>query len=255
MSQERFDFSAAASERISHGKSAATVTRLTRPGSEAVYSKTSPISHGHPLHDEKMRYEWLHNRVSVPTVLSYEVAEGVERLYLSEVAGYPSFDARFASKRSAVVRLLAKGLRELHALPSDGCPFDMRLDTKIAMARENVANGRVDLDDLQPEHQGSSVEVLLEHVIKLRPHTEDLVVTHGDYCLPNVIVAEDCSRINGFIDIGYCGVADRYQDLALAWRSIRFNFGEEYLPLFYDEYGVLPDADKIAYYNLLDELF
>lgn len=239
---------------ISHGKSRATVERLARADGSACYLKTTPIDLGFALHAEKLRYEWLRGRAACPDVLAYDVIGDEEHLVLAEVPGLPSFDASLP--RDTVIDRLAEGLRFIHSIPLAECPFDMRLDVKIAMAKDNAKSGRVDLDDLQPEHNGWTTAMLLREVERLRPQSEDLVVAHGDYCLPNVMLSDDAARITGFIDIGYLGVADRYQDLALAWQSIRYNFGEEYVTPFFSAYGLPdPDFEKIAFYNLLDELF
>ncbi len=51
-------------------------------------------------------------------------------------------------------------------------------------------------------------------------------------------------------------MADRYQDLALAARSIAYNFGAEWIKPFLDAYGLTEiDPAKIAFYKLLDEFF
>jgi len=57
--------------------------------------------------------------------------------------------------------------------------------------------------------------------------------------------------------LGRGGVADRYQDIALAVRSIRHNLkSEKFVELFLDAYGLKNvDFSKIDYYILLDELF
>jgi aminoglycoside phosphotransferase len=239
---------------VDHGKSDATVSRLARAGYPTLFLKTASVRLGSLLLQEKLRYDWLKGRVPVPDVVSYDVLEGEERLLLTEMTGLPSFDPSLP--RDRVILRLAEGLRSFHSLPVTECPFDMTLDVKIAMAKKNAAEGRVDLNDLQPEHEGWTAEMLLAEVERLRPSAEDLVVTHGDYCLPNIIVSNDAAHISGFIDIGYCGIADRYQDLALACRSIGFNFGEEYVRPFFDAYGLAePNYDTIAFYNLLDELF
>lgn len=80
---------------------------------------------------------------------------------------------------------------------------------------------------------------------------------NGDYCLPNIIVSN--GNLSGFIDWARAGVADRYQDLALAARSPRHNMGprgHELASLFFQEYGMKHvDFRKLHYYILLDELF
>ncbi len=69
--------------------------------------------------------------------------------------------------------------------------------------------------------------------------------------------------ISGFIDMGNCGIADKWEDIAMLYRSLRHNFdgtyGKVYPGLdpdsFFEELGIEPDREKIDYYILLDELF
>ena len=135
----------------------------------------------------------------------------------------------------------------------DSCPFDHSLEQKITRAREHLLAGLIDEEDFDDSRLGQSAETVFQQLLATRPTQEDLVVTHGDACLPNLLAAND--RFSGFVDCGRLGVADRYQDLALAAHSITDNLGEQWLPLFFEVYGVEPDLQRIAFYQLLDEFF
>jgi aminoglycoside phosphotransferase len=106
---------------------------------------------------------------------------------------------------------------------------------------------------------GREPEDLFHELVASVPMSEDLVLTHGDFCLPNIILQRGRDgrvEVAGLVDCGRAGVADRHQDLALAIRSLQDNFGEEWVLFFLRAYG-LPRADdeKVHFYLLLDEFF
>ena len=79
-----------------------------------------------------------------------------------------------------------------------------------------------------------------------------------------LIIFIDQDQISALIDLGRSGIADRYQDIALCYRSLKHNFSGVYSGIAYpdfhpdmlfDELDMTPDYDKIRYYILLDELF
>lgn len=53
---------------------------------------------------------------------------------------------------------------------------------------------------------------------------EDIVFSHGDYCLLDVFVHEN--KIIEFIDLGRAGIGDKYQDIALCYWSLVHNFDD-----------------------------
>jgi kanamycin kinase len=149
------------------------------------------------------------------------------------------------------VWILARGLRALHeAAPVEGCPFDFRLDAALAHARRRLEAGEIDRErDFHPEFSHLLPAEALERLERLRPPTEDLVVCHGDYCPPNILIEGD--GVSGYVDLGELGVSDRWRDLAVATWSMTWNLGPGHAERFLDEYGIEADAERLAYYRLL----
>ena len=246
----------AAWEAVALGHSGMSVFRVTSAMGEARYLKIGEHAAAAEVMAEAARLEWLTGRLPVPRVLHASEEDGRTFLLMSAVPGYVTCDPCVAADVPRVVRLLAEGMRMLHTLDCSQCPFDERLDVKIAAAHERVMSGAVDEEDFDDIRLGRSAAALFTELVATRPATEALVFTHGDYCLPNILIDPEQDAITGFIDLGRAGVADRYQDIALAARSIKYNFGGEWVSLLFDAYGLDPvDHAKIAYYQLLDEFF
>jgi aminoglycoside phosphotransferase len=189
----------------------------------------------------------------VPEVIGFAGDDLSHHLLISEMPGPTAADPRDRDAIAGLVENLAEGLRMVHAVPAADCPFDHRIAAEIERARERMERGLVDEEDFDEEHRGRSARSLFEELTARIPE-EDPVFTHGDYCLPNVIVAG--GGISGFIDLGRAGIGDRYRDLALAARSLAFNFGEQWVPLLFDAYGIArPDPGRLAFHRLLDEFF
>jgi aminoglycoside 3'-phosphotransferase II len=240
-------------EQVTLGESGALVYRL-RDSVETRYLKVEPRRPGGELHAEAERLRWLQGRLPVPALRYAGEDERHSYLLSGELPGADASDERWQSDPARLVALLAESLLLIHRQPVAGCPFDQRLHTELARAAANVADGVVKADDFDEERAGRSPASLLDELHATRPPDEELVLTHGDYCFPNVVI--DGWALSGFIDLGRCGVADRYHDLAQAARSVRRNLGERWVAPFFAAYGIAePNEAKLRYYQLLDELF
>ncbi|MDQ0061812.1 APH(3') family aminoglycoside O-phosphotransferase [Paenibacillus harenae] len=239
--------------RITIGMSASRTYRLSR-GQEASYLKVQSMEAGGCLLDEKDRIQWLQGKLPVPELLYYDRDESNEYLLLSEVAGLIASDKAHEAMLPQLMAQLAVGLKAVHAVDITDCPFDRTLGKVLEEARQRTEQGLVDEDDFDEERQGMSAAAIYQQLLENRPQAEELVFTHGDYCLPNIILHK--GKVSGLIDWGRAGIADKYQDLALAVRSIAHNFGEGHVSAFLEAYG-LQEADKakLEYYKLLDEFF
>lgn len=218
------------------------------------YLKIAPKTNTESLKNQVDILNWLKRKIPVPEVYYYREYQGKEYLLMSEVKGKDASNHIFMHNPE-MIKIVARGLKQIHEIEINECPFDQTLDVKIQNAKFNVDNNLVDEDNLQHKYKGKTARELYQMVLEKRPADEDLVFTHGDYCFPNIII--DNERLSGFIDLGRAGVADRYQDISLALRSLRCNFKfEEWVSTFLEAYGLEElDQEKLEYYILLDELF
>jgi aminoglycoside phosphotransferase len=241
-------------KQVTIGESGAYIYLLSDGKVRNRYLKIMPRRLKISIEREVELLKWMEGKLPVPKVILFISDTEYEYLLMTEVKGTHSCDPSFGSDMPKLVYLLAKGLRMIHSIDIENCPFDQRLSIKLKEAEYRVLNGLVNENDFDDARQGRKAIDLFQELLIAKPAREDLVFTHGDYCLPNIIINN--GDISGFIDWGRGGVADRYQDLALAARSLEYNFDAKWIPLFFKEYGIDNiDYSKIEYYKLLDEFF
>lgn len=242
-------------ERDTLGYSGARVYRFVRPGAPPLFLKYAGGALRQDIADEYARLCWASGRLPVPEPLAYAEAGDAGFLLMTAVPGRDTTDETYRADLPAMVRQLAAGLRLIHAASPADCPFDHRLAAQLERVRARLESGLVRADDFDHVHQGRDPrELFAELLERATGEQEDVVLTHGDACLPNVLL--DAGRLAGFCDLGRLGISDRYRDLALAARSLTRNWGAEYLPLLFEAYGLpQPDQHKIELYMLVDEFF
>lgn len=238
-------------DSVQVGKSGASVFRLKADAGTLFLKICSPeVS---DLRAEAERLRWLAGRLPVPEVILFDKDKNLDYLLVRGLPGVNGVEMGHKRPHDVTVGL-AHALRALHRQPVSECPFDQTVPTQIERARQRVARGLVNEADFDEERIGRSAADLLDEADRTRPKTEICVLTHGDACLPNAIF--DGPQFSGFIDCSRAGTADPYQDLALAARSIESNFGREWVPVFFTQYGLSDfDEGKAAFYRLLDEFF
>lgn len=230
------------------GRSRAHVYRLTMPERPTLFLKHMKVAYADELRDEAARLAWLQGKLPVPEVVHHlDDATGV---YLVTEA-IPGQDlTKFNQERDVVKRQmtveLAWGLRRVHALDPADCPFDHTPARQLAWLESQLREQRSTADQLKASW------ALLDTLKAEHPEANDLVFTHGDPCLPNILVEGE--RLSGFIDLGSAGVGDRYRDLALARWSLGYNFGPGYDALFFSAYGLPePDEAKLAFHQAVEQ--
>ncbi len=230
--------------------------RLAGRARDLRYLKVAVASRFPRVLDEGARMRWARLYLPVPEVVHCASDGRVDWLVTGALPGRPASDELLQGEPERLVVLLAEGLGRFHAAPVERCPFNFAVDTAIGHAEARVQAGLVDpSQDFHPEHADLGPHDAIAALRWLRPavDTDDLVVCHGDYCLPNVLVCGTGGGMvaSGFVDVGELGVADRWWDLAVATWSLDWNLGPGWEELFLRAYGVDRDSDRVAFYRLL----
>jgi aminoglycoside phosphotransferase len=222
-----------------------------------LYLKVQHLYERHDIEHEYKVMHWLEDKLPIPKVIDYCETQNTGFLLMRELSGIPASDPLILKDPMQLARLLATSLQLVHSLPIADCPFDQTLKQKLRHAQTNINKGWVTKNMFNPENRDRTPQDIYHEVVATQPETEDLVFTHGDYCLPNIILQDN--QLSGFVDVGNAGIADRYHDLALAVRSLGYNLSadcsRQAIEYFFDCYGIKDvDYKKIDYYVLLDEL-
>jgi kanamycin kinase len=222
-------------------------------GSFRCFVKWAPTGSGIDLAAEADRMTWAGQFHPVPRPLERGSDATGSWLVTAALHGSSAVSPRWIADPATAVTAIGAGLRALHdALPAERCPFSWGADERVADARRQAADGRLDRESWHESHQGLTVAEALERVAAI-PLVDKLVVCHGDACAPNTLLAGD-GRWSGHVDLGLLGVADRWADLAVATWSAEWNYGPGWEERLLDAYGIGPDPERSAYYRLLWDL-
>ena len=198
------------------------------------------------LRTEKIAMSWLQGKLNVPSVICFHEECETQYLVMTQIVGVSGIHQCAMNDIPTLMREFAFGLREIHSMSMDSCPLDWRMERYFSWAEGLIEAGALD----SQISTGKTRTFLRDELCSMKSGLpgEDLVFTHGDYCLPNILIHD--GRLSGIIDWGYAGVGDRYRDFVAAYYTIRRNLGAEWVPVFFEEYGLQGlDRDKLMAYQ------
>lgn len=210
--------------------------------------------------------KWMQGRVPVPRIIAAAQADGKRWLLTSRMPGHYLCTEAVLDDQQRLAGLCADALRALWAADVSTCPTRRTLDEKFREIEEGLRGGWITREQagdptVYDVSAGgfASPAALFDYLVKHR-QTEELVLSHGDLCLPNIFADE--KGLTGFIDVGWAGVADRWVDIEKClwsmWGNTTGVFGGKVRPfdrqLLFDALGMQPDEEKLRYYGLLDAL-
>ncbi|MGO1367758.1 APH(3') family aminoglycoside O-phosphotransferase [Senegalia sp. (in: firmicutes)] len=208
--------------------------------SEDYFLKISKEDKFSYLESEKIKLDWLKDKLPVPKVYYFKKIDGYEYLLLSKIKGSDILTQEILQRPYFVAQKVGKALKQIHNIDISNCEFNETINDKLKLIK-NMYNHKRNLR-------------IYKSLFQFKPIEEDLVFTHGDYCFPNIMIDND--DISGFIDLGRSGIGDRYVDISVIIRSIVLNYKNyNVLKVFLEEYGLKNiDYEKLKYYADIDKL-
>jgi streptomycin 3"-kinase len=216
------------------------------------------------LAGERDRVAWLEGTgIPGPVVLDWIENDAGACLVTRAVPGVPANRLDPPALRRAWPSIAATA-RDLHSLATESCPFRRGLAEMVPLARATVAEDRVIVGFLPVALQQTPPTRILERIeaqlpARLAQERAELVVCHGDLCLPNILVDPATDRVTGLVDLGRLGTADPYADLALLLTTARTTWPDEETArradrAFAEGYATELDAGRLDFYLWLDPL-
>lgn len=197
------------------------------PGS--YYVKWNPRSTSLSLAAAAKRMEWL-EATGHPTarVVDLRRSEGGELLISEDLEATSAVFPEWVQQPDIALRAVAEGLRRLHSLPTENCPFSWSVEERLKSVADRETREK----------------------LRDAPDIDRLVVCHGDACAPNTLINQDGS-FAATIDLENLGVADRWADLAVAVMSFDWNYPRYDQTVFWETYGAELDPKRMEYYRAL----
>ena len=238
-------------QQIGIGCSGDKVIKITK-NDEVFFLKYSDNKN---IKTEYTKLNWLQKRLSVPEIISYEEQNGVYYLLTRGLDGEMVCTPEYMHNWHNGLKVIQTAFETLWNVDITNCPFDERLDQKLKQIKNKLDNNLIKTEEIRPEflEKHGGIIGMYKYLIENQPK-EHLCFSHGDTSLPNIFGKGD--KITGFIDVSDCGVSDIWFDIAITTKSVKRNYNDEALQLFYDfikdKIGKV-DHDIIDYYITLIE--
>lgn len=178
------------------------------------------------LTKEYQKLIWLDGKLDVPKIILFESELGNDYMITKEISSMMLCSEYYKNHFLEGLKVIQKAFEKIKQVDISDCPFDVSIKEKLKVAKFNIENHYVTNEQLglQVKERFKTVDTLFkyleEHIFE-----ERFVFSFGDLSLPNIFGNHD--ELVGFVDVGECGIADMWQDVAICEKSIRRNFGEE----------------------------
>ncbi|MFA6368815.1 MAG: phosphotransferase [Candidatus Shapirobacteria bacterium] len=234
-----------------------------RLGNEIVRCKNKSgqiffLKTGHGLAAKALKQEFLalkylsDKKINIPKIIDFNYKNNIAQLLITNVQGISSHKLKDSLDKEIILQKTAEALKKFHQINKVKADHLTTIEKDLAEIEKYLSLDVINVENFMANNEGKSPKQIFEYLCRLKQKHDKDSMTHGDYCLPNLLLDGESF---GFIDLGDCGPGDKYKDLSSIEGSIKRNFGSEWIDVFYKYYDPLikVDREKIIYYQLIDQ--
>lgn len=205
------------------------------------------------LTSEYEKLKWLDCKLNVPKIVLYDLENDIEYLITEGLKGEMLCSNYFKNNPMIGIKVIANAFKHIYSLDINNCPFDSSIDYWLSKIEGYINDNLIKEKNIKEDvlKKFGSIDNIFKY-LKENKFEEELCFSHGDPSLPNIFSLND--EFSGLIDVGQCGIADKWFDLAICEKSIIRNYGKEYVSEFYKELNIIPKRTKIDYFILMLEV-
>ena len=171
--------------------------------------------------------ELLQGKLPVPKVLGYERDDRKIYLLMTKVPGDMACSDKYMKDPEQLTTILAEGLQMLWNVDINDYPYTWNLEKKLQIAKYAVENNLVDIEDAEPYtfgENGFKNQIIFLNGLLTINLRKSLSCPMGIFTR----IYFRNGKVSGYIDLGRAGIADKWQDIALCYRSLLHNLVEVY---------------------------
>ena len=114
---------------------------------------------------------------------------------MTKIKGNMLCDEKYMNNPDLLLEIISESIQMLWKVDIHNCPISASLlEVRLKRARYNVEHNLVNINDVEPDTFGPNAFKdpfeLLSWLENNKPQ-QDIVLTHGDFCLPNVFAMEN----------------------------------------------------------------
>jgi aminoglycoside phosphotransferase len=226
------------------------------PGTDSGWHvKLRPSGEHQSLSEEAERIIWAQKRI--PTIEKARAIRlpGISALVTKTIEGLPSHKYIDTLQPERIIAGVDSAIALMQRADTDAFPFPAPAWT----TEQGIAGNIRRLTDEKAKHRGlhpdfaARTKQELIDILEAGPGADEKVLTHGDLCMPNVLLG-NTGDVTGIVDLGGLHIGNRKQDLAIMSWTVEANMGSRWSDQLLAANSTSFDNPGILYQRLIYDL-